>query len=449
MLIDGRVFRGLLEVLSIWSRTGQLVEGSNFCRLSAPGGESLAVEFPTKAGWFSISVPAVAPEFAVAGGECFRGLDLPLLQRVLKASSWPKGGSVGDVELVWDALALRVRVPSWRQVRGEWLEAPAGEFVYPRGQGVCWDPGALPGAPELGVGRSVSLERSALEAAVVGASSCAATGSDRGILRCVELVCRPDEVIGIATDGGQAALCSEPAGLSIEEQYSVPLPLEGIRAALAIWSKLKLDGEVDLLEFVDEGGQRLLLLVLGEGGGGPQMTFLLKLQPGHLPLDVVEKLPQATAVPVGRADCREEMLRELGIAAWNPSATAAWLVWEGGCLHVRSHGPFLDTSASIGLMECPSEPLEMALETARLSRALEQLKAAGGSGPISFFVDDIKRPTRVLLRQSDPGSGQVRQVVVLATAGVSYETFRVKAAELAAASAKTTRREAAKTPIAA
>ena len=51
MRIEGRVFRGLLDVLALWGRTGGVIAGGQFCVLRPLGPELLGVEFPTEAGW--------------------------------------------------------------------------------------------------------------------------------------------------------------------------------------------------------------------------------------------------------------------------------------------------------------------------------------------------------------------------------------------------------------
>ena len=409
--------------------------------LRALGPELLGVEFPTEAGWLCLTVPA-----ETEGMKSAWGLDLSLLLRVLKASSWPRTGLVGEVELMKRKTDLAVAVPTWRQARSRWVSGEPALFSFPLAQGVWFDPEALPAAPEAIAGEGVCLETDSVVAALNGAASCVDGRQDRGVLQCVELVCRPDELLGMATDGGVIGLSSEPAAIAVEGEMSVPLPPIATRVALAIWSKLQLQGDL-ALRLSEE---RLELSPVE--GGQERFRVVLRLHKGHVPLDLLERLPKETQVAMGRVDAREALLRPLELAELNPEAKVAWLVWEQGALTVCSHGPLMDLREEVALATPSSESQsEIALDNKRLRTALDQLKAAGGTGAISLYLDSAQRPQRLMLRQSNPATGQVRQVLVMGTAGVGYEVFRARAEELqeqvAEASAKERRRQSYRTPI--
>lgn len=433
MKIEGRIFRGLLDVLTLWSKTGQLVEGSNFCRLS-PGTDQVLVELPTPSGWLALAVPA-----DVTGMSEDWAVDLPLLMRVLKAASWPKKGPVGEVELALEPKALKVNVPAWRRGGKEWIESAPSHFSYPRAQGVCWDPKALPAVPTFTPSRSVLLEPAMVGLAIDGASHCSAGSGDRGVLRCVELICRADELVGLATDGGVVGLASEPAGLALEDQLSAPVPIAPIRSALAIWKKAGLG---DAMTFVlgEHQGQPLLTLAPPTSSA---FRFVLKLEQGHLPLDALQQLPSTTTVSMGRTKDRGTLLTQLELAELNPGAKVVWLVWENGGLSIRSHGLLLDQCHAITLVDAPGPACtELAIETGRIRSALDQLKASGGGdGPISLAIDSLERPTRLMLTQVNAATEQVRRVVVLATAGTSYAAFRSRAEEAVAQATKASAKE--------
>ncbi len=387
-------------------------------------GGGFSVEFATEAGWLSLRLPATEVELGVDWG-----LDLSLLLKVLRSASWPRTGGVGDVVMEVTGSGLRVAIPVWRQGPTGWFESGVSEFSFPLGQGIWCDPGMLPGIPESFGGDGLVLEPQALSAVVSGVGSCVDSRSDRGVLQCVELVCRPDEVVGMATDGCVVGLSSEPAALALGEEFSVPLPPASARAFLSIWEKLQLQGDVLLrVNATATGG---LLELSPADVGSDSLRVVLRLPQGHVPMDLLERLPVETVVEMGRVDVRERLLRPLELAELNPDAKAAWLVWEGGRLRVCSHGPLLDLQEEVPLAS-PSteETAEVALDVQRLRRALEQLKASGGVGPITLSLDSAQRPGRLMLRQTNPGTGQVRRVLVLALAGTSYETFRARAAEL-------------------
>jgi hypothetical protein len=446
MRIEGRVFRGLLEVLVLWAKTSPDRTAPGYCRLEAEGPDVLAVEFPTQAGWLRVTVPAAAGDEGA-----LYGVDLPLLLKVLKAASWPRVEAVGDVELEWTDRDLRVTVPNWRQARSGWVEAAPAFFAFPLNQGICCQADALPAAPPPVEGVTVVMEPAALAAAVSGAASCVAGSADRGVLQCVELVCRADELLGLSTDGAVAAIASEPVALGVEEQVTVPLPPATLKVVLALWEKLQLQG--DLVLKVAEGGSGPVLEISPQEGGPERMRVALRLMKGHLPLDMLEGLPESTKVAMGQVECREALLSQLELAELNPAAKVAWLVWEEGRLMVCSHGPFMDMREPVALTAAPKKPAEIAINTDRLRNALQQLKASGGVGPISLYLDQVQRPTRVLMRQLNPVTGQVRRVVVMGTAGTSYETFRARAAELVATAqaeqAKQRRRDSYNAPISA
>jgi len=420
MKVDGRIFRGLLDVLGIWAKTGQLIEGSNFCRLTGRGGE-LLVELPTRSGWLELTVPAEVGDMT-----CPWAVDLPLLTKVMRAASWPKKGGVGEVEMCLGETALQINVPSWRLAGKTWLESVPSHFSFPRAQGLCWDPAGLPAVPCGESSAAVLLEPSMLAMALEGASHCAASGADRGVLRCVELICSADEVVGLATDGGVVGIASEPAGLPLEAPMSVPVPIAPMRAVLAIWKKAGLGEEVALSPI---GSQGQPLLVLSPPNAS-SFRFVLKLDQGHLPLDALQGLPSSTTVDMGRTADREGLLGQLELAQINPDAKVAWLVWESGKLSIRSHGPLMDLSREIDLTMQPAGDAELAIEAIRLRSALDQLQASGGGdGLIRMAIDSLGRPTRLMLTQVNAATGQVRRVLVLTTAGIGYQAFRERAAE--------------------
>lgn len=452
MRIEGRVFRGLLEAIGVWSGTGQLISRSNYCRLEARG-DVLGVSFPTQAGWLELEVPTEPGEFSEAVA-----MDLSLLLKVLKSSTWPRSGEVGCVSLLLSEAELEVLVPNWRKGPKAWEEAAPTRYVFPRVLGgMFWGEEALPAVPELEVSAAVVLEPAVLAAAVEGSARCVASAADRGVLQCVELLCRADEVLGVATDGGVAAVSSEPVALELAEELRVPLPPAALRAALAIWQKAGIEGPITLSVASSEGLAAPAVVLSPPGSSG--LRLVLKVPTGHVPVDVLQQAMDQTAVEMGRVEVREALLRQLELAELNPEAKAAWLVWEGDQLRVCSHSYLMDQRCPIQVSDLPSPAgaaparpasIEVSLETQRVRLALEQLKAAGGRGPIGLAVDSLTRPTRLLLRQSDPATDQVRTVLVMATAGSSYAAYRAKAAELVEAqleeASKARRRRRYETP---
>ena len=424
MRIDARAFRGMLEVLQAFSATGQLIEGSNFCRLEASDGLVIAT-LPTPGGWIKVQLQAELTPTDPA----VLGVDLLLFRRTLRGVVWPKSGSAGQVELVHtEGKGLTVQVPMWKRGRSEWLELPPKEFVYPPTEMVLWPEEALPScpSPDPSLGdAAIATTASVWERVIDGVERSTASGQDKPNLRNVQVVFRADEVLAVATDGGQAALCSETAAQPVEGELSVTLPAVAVRTVKKVLAKAKADKDPMHLALITADSRSHLHIRLE----AVPIELALTLPPGGPPAPALEKLTTDTANPVGLIRDPARFLTDLGLAAWNPGARVVWFVFADSELSLRSHSTLLDTRYSQPL-EQASGPLEVAIDQPRVAKAVEQLQGLAESDCLRLFVDDLARPRRLLIRSIEDSGERVKQVVLMATVTTGYVDFRAKVAAL-------------------
>lgn len=425
MRIDARAFRGMLEVLQVFSATGQLIQGSNFCRLETGDGCVIAT-LPTPAGWVRVQLQAEVTE----ADPSVLGVDLLLFRRTLRGVVWPKSGSAGDVELIHaEGKALTVRVPMWAKGRSEWVERPPKDFVYPPTEMVFWPEGALPlcKVPSDAAGSPpITTTADVWERVIDSVERSTASGQEKPNLRNIQVTFRSDEVLAVATDGGQAALCSETTVQPIEAELSVTLPALSVRTVKKVLAKVKAASDPLQLSVQKVDGRELLVLRMESA----PIEMALALPPGGPPSATLEKLPLTTASLVGTITEPSRFIADLGLAAWNPDAKVVWIVVSGSELTIRSHSPLLDTRFLQPLQqEGPS--LEMAIDQPRVAKAADQLKGLAEGGSLRLFVDDPGRPRRLLIRTIEDGGDRVKQVVLMATVTKGYVDFRAKVAKLA------------------
>lgn len=430
MRIDARAFRGVLEVLQAFSATGQLISGSNFCRLSKGDGCVMAT-LPTPAGWIRVQVQAVLEP----SDPDVLGLDLLLFRRTLRGVVWPRTGSAGEVELVHTAVkGMLVRVPMWSKGRGTWVEGKAKEFVYPPTEMVFWPQEALPACsppPDKLGSRQIVTTSAVWQRVVDGVERSTASGQEKPNLRNVQVLFREDEVVAVATDGGQAALCSESTAQILEQDLRVNLPAEAVRAVTKVLTKAKATEDPLHLRLVTTDGKRGLHIRMEAA----PIELLLRLPEGGPPADTLEQLPITTSQPAGVITDPGRFIADLGLAGWNPGARVVWFVWGEGHLSLRSHAPLLDTRFQQPLEGGPTQ-MEVAVDQARLNKAVEQLRGMAAVNALSLFVDNTARPRRLLIRAIEDGGERVMQMVLMATATTGYMDFRAKALKLAESEAR-------------
>ena len=321
MKVDARAFRALLETLHVFSASGQLVQGSNFCRLETGEGFMRAT-LPTNAGWLKIQLQAeVEPT-----DPSVLGVDLLLFRRTLRGVVWPRSGDAGQVELTHGTKGMTVVVPMWTRFRSQWAEDTPKTFQYPPTEMVFWHERYLPACTspaDSARQHSITTTADVWSRVIDGVEKSTAAGQDKPNLRNVSIIFRDDEIVAIATDGGQAAFSSETTAQALEGELQISLPAVAVRTVEKVLSKVKAASDPMTLSVVTTDQRRALHIKLE----AVPIEMSLTLPAGGPPTATLEKLPVTTDKPAGVILVPASFVADLGIAAWFPGARVCWFVW--------------------------------------------------------------------------------------------------------------------------